>query len=107
MNWIEEGIYGVVFRARDLRTNEIVALKKLKMKSEREGILKIGDFGLAIEYGSLFIPYTPVVVTLCYRAFELLLGITEYSYPIDIWSVGCVFAELIVKKPLFPDNSEA
>lgn len=42
-------------------------------------------------------PYTNEVVTLWYRAPELLLGSKEYSYSIDIWSIGCIFVELITK----------
>ncbi|KAG2459669.1 CD11B kinase, partial [Polypterus senegalus] len=203
LNRIEEGTYGVVYRAKDKKTDEIVALKRLKMEKEKEGfpitslreintilkaqhpnivtvreivvgsnmdkiyivmnyvehdlkslmetmkqpflpgevktlmiqllrgvrhlhdnwilhrdlktsnlllshkgILKIGDFGLAREYGSPLKPYTPVVVTLWYRAPELLLGAKEYSTAIDMWSVGCIFGELITQKPLFPGKSE-
>lgn len=203
LNRIEEGTYGVVYRAKDRRTGDIVALKKLKMEREKEGfpitslreintllkaqhpnivtvreivvgsnmdkiyivmdyvehdlkvlmehmtqgfrigevktlmiqllravdhlhdnwilhrdlkasnlllsnkgILKVGDFGLAREYGSPLKSYTPIVVTLWYRAPELLLGTKEYSTPIDLWSVGCVFAELLTMKPLFPGKSE-
>ncbi|XP_041129298.1 cyclin-dependent kinase 11B-like isoform X3 [Polyodon spathula] len=203
LNRIEEGTYGVVYRAKDKKTDEIVALKRLKMEKEKEGfpitslreintilkaqhpnivtvreivvgsnmdkiyivmnyvehdlkslmetmkqpflpgevktlmiqllrgtrhlhdnwilhrdlktsnlllshkgILKIGDFGLAREYGSPLKPYTPVVVTLWYRAPELLLGAKEYSTAIDLWSVGCIFGELLTQKPLFPGKSE-
>ncbi|KAF6201258.1 hypothetical protein GE061_005705, partial [Apolygus lucorum] len=206
LNRIEEGTYGVVYRARDKRTNETVALKRLKMEKEKEGfpitslreintllkaqhpnivtvreivvgsnmdkifivmdyvehdlkslmetmkskkqaflagevkclmqqllravahlhdnwilhrdlkasnlllshkgILKVGDFGLAREYGSPLKSYTPIVVTLWYRAPELLLGAKEYSCPIDIWSVGCIFAELLMMEPLFTGKSE-
>ncbi|KAL9971255.1 hypothetical protein ACROYT_G023761 [Oculina patagonica] len=203
LNRIEEGTYGVVYRAKDRRTGDIVALKKLKMEREKEGfpitslreintllkaqhpnivtvreivvgsnmdkiyivmdyvehdlkvlmehmtqgfrigeiktlmiqllravahlhdnwilhrdlkasnlllsnngILKVGDFGLAREYGSPLKNYTPIVVTLWYRAPELLLGTKEYSTPIDLWSVGCIFAELLTMKPLFPGKSE-
>ncbi|GJQ75667.1 Pitslre [Trypoxylus dichotomus] len=188
LNRIEEGTYGVVYRARDRRTEEIVALKRLKMEKEKEGfpitslreintllkgqhpnivtvreivvgsnmdkifivmdyvehdlkslmetmrhkkqmftpgevkcllkqllaavahlhdnwilhrdlktsnlllshkgILKVGDFGLAREYGSPLKAYTPIVVTLWYRAPELLLCTKEYSTPIDMWKVG-------------------
>ncbi|MGH0160032.1 UNVERIFIED_CONTAM: hypothetical protein FKN15_050730, partial [Acipenser sinensis] len=66
----------------------------------------IGDFGLAREYGSPLKPYTPVVVTLWYRAPELLLGAKEYSTAIDMWSLGCIFGELLTQKPLFPGKSE-
>ncbi|XP_076815483.1 uncharacterized protein LOC143461600 isoform X2 [Clavelina lepadiformis] len=203
LNRIEEGTYGVVYRAKDKKTDEVVALKRLKMEKEKEGfpitslrevctllkahhpnivrvqeivvgsnvdkiyivmdyvehdlkslmetmkqpfligevktlliqllrgvhhlhdnwilhrdlktsnlllshrgILKIGDFGLAREYGSPLKPYTPIVVTLWYRSPELLLGTKEYSTAIDIWSVGCIFAEFLSKKPLFPGKSE-
>ncbi|XP_068753616.1 cyclin-dependent kinase 11B-like [Montipora capricornis] len=203
LNRIEEGTYGVVYRAKDKRTGDIVALKKLKMEREKEGfpitslreintllkaqhpnivtvreivvgsnmdkiyivmdyvehdlkvlmehmtqgfrigeiktlmiqllravahlhdnwilhrdikasnlllsnkgILKVGDFGLAREYGSPLKNYTPIVVTLWYRAPELLLGTKEYSTPVDLWSVGCVFAELLTMKALFPGKSE-
>ncbi|KAJ8938820.1 hypothetical protein NQ314_011310 [Rhamnusium bicolor] len=206
LNRIEEGTYGVVYRARDKRTEDIVALKRLKMEKEKEGfpitslreintllkgqhpnivtvreivvgsnmdkifivmdyvehdlkslmetmrhkkqnfmpgeikcllkqlllavahlhdnwilhrdlktsnlllshkgILKVGDFGLAREYGSPLKAYTPIVVTLWYRAPELLLCAKEYSTPIDLWSVGCIFAELLLMNALFPGKSE-
>lgn len=206
LNRIEEGTYGVVYRARDKRTLEIVALKRLKMEKEKEGfpitslreintllkgqhpnivtvreivvgsnmdkifivmdyvehdlkslmetmkqknhkffpaevkcliqqllkavghlhdnwilhrdlktsnlllshkgILKVGDFGLAREYGSPLKAYTSIVVTLWYRAPELLLCCKEYSTPIDIWSVGCIFAEFLSMSALFPGKSE-
>ena len=207
LNRIEEGTYGVVYRAKDKRTSEIVALKRLKMEKEKEGfpitslreintllkgqhpnivtvreivvgsnmdkifivmdyvehdlkslietmkhkkqvflpgevkclaqqlmravehlhrnwilhrdlktsnlllshkgILKVGDFGLAREYGSPLKAYTSIVVTLWYRSPELLLGCKEYSTPIDVWSVGCIFAELLSMMALFPGKSEA
>uniref|UniRef100_A0A182PHB1 cyclin-dependent kinase n=1 Tax=Anopheles epiroticus TaxID=199890 RepID=A0A182PHB1_9DIPT len=206
LNRIEEGTYGVVYRAKDKRTEEIVALKRLKMEKEKEGfpitslreintllkgqhpnivtvreivvgsnmdkifivmdyvehdlkslmetmkhkkqvflpgevkcltqqllravahlhdnwilhrdlktsnlllshkgILKVGDFGLAREYGSPLKPYTSIVVTLWYRAPELLLCCKEYSTPIDIWSVGCIFAEFLSMAALFPGKTE-
>lgn len=204
MNRIEEGTYGVVYRAKEKRTDEVVALKRLKMEKEKEGFpitsireinmllkagghenvvnireivvgtnmdkiylcmdyvehdlkslmetmktpftigevktllrqllagvhhlhdnwilhrdlktsnlllshkgdLKIGDFGLAREYGSPIKPYTPVVVTLWYRAPELLLGTKEYSTAIDMWSCGCIFAEFLTLKPIFPGRGD-
>ncbi|KAL3818674.1 hypothetical protein ACJIZ3_004579 [Penstemon smallii] len=203
LNKIDEGTYGVVFRARDKKTGEIVALKKVKMEKEREGFpltslreinillsfhhpfivdvkevvvgsnldsifmvmeymehdlkglmetikqpysqsevkclmlqllggikylhdnwvlhrdlktsnlllnnqgeLKICDFGLARQYGSPLKPYTHLVVTLWYRAPELLLGAKQYSTAIDMWSLGCIMAELLSKEPLFNGKSE-
>lgn len=46
------------------------------------------------------------VVTLWYRAPEILLGSTRYSCPIDVWSIGCIFAEMASKRPLFQGDSE-
>ncbi|KAI4383599.1 hypothetical protein MLD38_009415 [Melastoma candidum] len=203
LNKIDEGTYGVVFRARDKKTGEVVALKKVKMEKEREGFpltslreinillsfhhpsivdvkevvvgsnldsiymvmeymehdlkglmeamkqpfsqsevkclmlqllegvkylhdnwvlhrdlktsnlllnnrgeLKICDFGLARQYGSPLKPYTPLVVTLWYRAPELLLGAKQYSTAIDMWSLGCIMAELLSKEPLFNGKTE-
>ncbi|XP_038884699.1 cyclin-dependent kinase G-2 isoform X3 [Benincasa hispida] len=203
LNKIDEGTYGVVFRARDKNTGEIVALKKVKMEKEREGFpltslreinillsfhhpsivdvkevlvgnsldsiflameymehdlkglmetmkhpftqsevkclmiqllegvrylhsnwvlhrdlktsnlllnnqgeLKICDFGLARQYGSPLKPYTHLVVTLWYRAPELLLGERQYSTAVDMWSLGCIMAELLSKEPLFNGKTE-
>lgn len=68
--------------------------------------LQVGDFGLAREYGSPLKHYTPIVVTLWYRAPELLLGAKQYSTHIDVWSVGCIFGELLGMEPMFPGKSE-
>jgi cyclin-dependent kinase 2 len=46
------------------------------------------------------------VVTLWYKAPEILLGARQYSTPVDVWSVGCIFAEMVKQKPLFPGDSE-
>jgi serine/threonine protein kinase len=51
--------------------------------------------------------YTNNVVTLWYRAPELLLGKRKYTFSIDMWSVGCIMAEIIIGKPLFKGNKEA
>lgn len=203
LNKIDEGTYGVVYRAKDKKTGEIVALKKVKMEKEREGFpltslreinillsfhhpsivdvkevvvgsnldsifmvmeymehdlkglmetmkqpfsqsevkclmlqllegvkylhdnwvlhrdlktsnlllnnrgeLKICDFGLSRQYGSPLKPYTHLVVTLWYRAPELLLGAKQYSTAIDLWSLGCIMAELLSKEPLFNGKTE-
>jgi cell division cycle 2-like protein len=203
LNHIDEGTYGVVFRARDKGTGRVVALKKVKMEKEKEGFpltslreinillsfrhpnivnvtevvvgtsldsifmvmefmehdlkglldamrspfsvsevkcymaqllagvaylhanwvlhrdlktsnilvnnrgeLKICDFGMARQYGSPLRPYTHMVVTLWYRAPELLLGVTTYSTAVDTWSLGCIMAELLSREPLLPGRSE-
>ena len=62
------------------------------------GEVKLADFGLAKKLKKLS---TVKVTTMWYRAPELLLGIRGYSPKVDIWSVGCVAAELLLRVPLF------
>ncbi|KAL9933988.1 hypothetical protein V8E36_007070 [Tilletia maclaganii] len=204
LNHIEEGTYGVVFRAREKQTGEIVALKKLKLENEKSGFsitslreirtlmearhphvvemkevvmgdtlshvyivmefvqhdlktllssmrtpflqseiktlmlqilsavsmlhsqwimhrdlktsnvlmnnsgrVKLADFGLARLFGDPVGDMTTLVVTLWYRAPELLLGAKEYDTAIDLWSVGCIFGELMLKEPLFTGKNES
>lgn len=68
------------------------------------GVLKISDFGLArtLPTGCASQNMSPNVVTLWYRAPEILLGATAYGAAIDMWSVGCIMAELLFRGPLFP-----
>ena len=68
--------------------------------------MKLADFGLARAFGLPVKTYTHEVVTLWYRAPEILLGAKEYSTPIDIWSIGCIFAEMAQRKALFIGDSE-
>jgi len=202
---VGEGTYGVVYKARDIKTNNIVALKKIRLEAEDEGVpstaireisllkelkddnivklleivhadqklylvfefldmdlkrymehgnnqgnpisleivkkfthqltsglvychshrilhrdlkpqnllidkddnLKLADFGLARAFGIPLRTYTHEVVTLWYRAPEVLLGSRHYSTAIDMWSVGCIFAEMVLQgAPLFPGDSE-
>ena len=81
-------------------------LKPQNLLISDDGTLKIADFGLARAFAVPIRPYTHEVVTLWYRAPELLLGAIEYSTPIDIWSIGCIFVEMITKQPLFAGDSE-
>jgi serine/threonine protein kinase len=68
--------------------------------------LKLADFGLARLSGLPNGPYTSEVVTLWYRAPELLMGGNRYSAAVDLWSVGCIFAEMATGMPLFPGRSD-
>jgi cell division cycle 2-like len=203
LNFIDEGTYGRVFRARDIETDEVYALKQVKLGGEREGfpvtalremslllalrhpnivhvreivvgstldkiymvmeyaehdlrsvldtmrhpysqsevkslmqqllrgvvhmhnawvlhrdlktanllvtntgVIKVCDFGLARRYGDPLGPLTPNVTTLWYRAPEILLGATIYTPAVDMWSVGCIFAELVLMDALFPGQGE-
>nr|AOO87127.1 cyclin dependent kinase A [Kalanchoe daigremontiana] len=68
--------------------------------------LKLADFGLARAFDVPLKTYTHEVVTLYYRAPEILLGPHSYSTPVDIWAVGCIFAEMVNFEPLFAGDSE-
>ena len=73
--------------------------------------LKICDFGLARGLHDTFdedragtMLLTEYVVTRWYRAPEIMLACHKYSYPVDVWSIGCIFAELMLRKPYFPGD---
>ncbi|XP_061352378.1 uncharacterized protein LOC133297280 [Gastrolobium bilobum] len=63
-------------------------------------IIKLADFGLAREFGDPDMLYTAKVGTYCYRAPEILFESRQYSTPIDLWSVGCIFGEMVIGKPV-------
>ncbi|BGP55468.1 hypothetical protein JCM8202_001246 [Rhodotorula sphaerocarpa] len=81
-------------------------LKPQNLLINKEGNLKLADFGLARAFGIPLRTYTHEIVTLWYRAPEVLLGSRHYSTGVDMWSVGCIFAEMIMRQPLFPGDSE-
>lgn len=84
---------------RDIKASNILI--------DRKGVLKIADFGLA----NFFQPkpkqgLTSRVVTLWYRAPELLLGCRDYGVGIDLWSAGCLLAEMFAGRPIMPGRTE-
>ncbi|XP_059147795.1 cyclin-dependent kinase 10-like [Physella acuta] len=83
---------------RDLKVSNLLMTDK--------GCVKIADFGLARKYELPLRPMTPTVVTLWYRAPELLLGSKTHTTAIDMWSSGCILGELLAHRPLLPGRSE-
>lgn len=81
-------------------------LKPQNLLIDRQGTLKLADFGLARAFGVPIRTYTHEVVTLWYRSPEILLGGRQYATAVDIWSIGCIFAEMVTRTPLFPGDSE-
>lgn len=83
-------------------------IKAANILVSSEGILKLADFGLARFYAKRHqLDYTNRVITIWYRSPELLLGETQYSAAVDIWSAACVMMEIFTKRPIFPgDGSE-
>lgn len=82
-------------------------IKGSNLLIDNEGNLKLADFGLARSFsGDQNANLTNRVITLWYRPPELLLGTTKYGPAVDMWSVGCIFAELLNGKPIFPGKDE-
>ena len=73
-------------------------LKPQNLLIDHTGAIKLADFGLARAFGVPVRSYTHEVVTLWYRAPEILLGARYYSTPVDVWSAGCIFAEMVCIK---------
>ena len=83
---------------RDLKTSNILM--------NNRGQIKIADFGMARYYGDPPPKLTQLVVTLWYRGPELLLGADKYGAGVDMWSLGCIFGELLLKEPLLQGKNE-
>lgn len=83
---------------RDIKPNNFLI--------SRDGGIKLTDFGLSRIYGSPERKYTNQVFARWYRAPELLFGSTCYGPGVDIWALGCVFAELLMRKPWFPAETD-
>jgi serine/threonine protein kinase len=82
---------------RDLKPDNVLISANMQVK--------IADFGLARVYQIPIRPYTNEVQTLWYRAPELLLEVPDYSVAVDMWSVGCIMADLYRKMPLFKGSN--
>ena len=94
-----------------LHSNNIIHrdIKRANILLNNNGVVKLGDFGLA----RIICPlpqrnklYSGNVVTIWYRPPELLLGMKNYDLKVDMWSIGCVFAELLMGEPIFKGNNE-
>ena len=84
---------------RDLKPQNVLV-------DPKKGTLKLADFGLARAFTIPLRTYTHEVVTLWYRAPEILLGAKQYSCHVDIWSIGTIVPEMVTGHPLFPGDSE-
>lgn len=105
-SWARQLLTGV----HVMHTNNILHrdLKPANLLINKRGELKIADWGLARSWnGEKGGRLTPTVITLWYRPPELLLGSRAYSSKIDLWSVGCIIAEMFLRKGLFKGKDEA
>ena len=82
---------------RDIKPENILIAK--------DGCLKLADFGLAKKASFLQRRKSNSIVSLWYRAPEILLGSNKYTKGVDMWSMGCILAELLLGKPVFPGTS--
>lgn len=89
---------GVIARQQDLKPNNLLIAA--------DGRLKLADFGLAREYADAEAKMTHQVVTLWYRAPELLFGARSYTDAVDNWAAGCIFAELMLRLPYMAGESD-
>lgn len=81
-------------------------LKPQNLLIGKDDTLRIADFGLGRQHGIPIQPFTHEVVTLWYRAPEILLGTPKYSGAVDMWSVGCIFAEFFTREAIFMGDCE-
>lgn len=108
MNWILHRVRIFLVDVKNKMTN-IDLLQDLKPNNllvNRKGVLKIADFGLAKRFGTPDRLHTHRVVTRFYRAPELLFGARAYGPAVDIWAVGCIIAELLLRVPFLPGESD-
>ena len=101
---IKNIIFQILKGVQYLHSNSVLHrdLKSSNILINNQGEVKITDFGLSKKYSSsIRKPYTNGVVTLWYRAPEILLGSTNYNMSVDMWSVGCIFIEILLQTPPF------
>jgi cyclin-dependent kinase 12/13 len=104
-SWSQQLLQGVHY----MHTNKVIHrdLKSSNLLVSKSGELKIADWGLARSWNSEMKRLTNKVITLWYRPPELLLGMMEYSPKIDMWSVGCIIAEMFRRSGFLKGSTEA
>ncbi|ETV77408.1 CMGC/CDK/CRK7 protein kinase, variant [Aphanomyces astaci] len=105
--YMRQLLYGIAFMHGQKIMHRDIKASNLLLNNA--GMLKIADFGLSrfwTEANARSGRYTNKVVTLWYRPPELLMGCTAYDYSIDMWSVGCIFAELLLGKAPLQGRNE-
>ena len=112
LDCIKSIMYQILNGVKFIHDNYILHrdIKPANILITNKGEVKLADFGLSRYYEkrkNKWKAYTNPVETLWYRSPELLMSECYYKTPIDLWSVGCVMAELFIKQPLFKEQSVA
>lgn len=105
--YMRQLLCGVAFMHRNKILHRDIKASNLLLNNQ--GMLKIADFGLSRFWNEVNAKagrYTNKVVTLWYRSPELLLGSTSYDFSLDVWSIGCIFAELLTGRPILQGKTE-
>jgi serine/threonine protein kinase len=104
-SWSQQLLGGVHY----MHTNKVIHrdLKASNLLVNKRGELKIADWGLARSWNTEMKRLTNKVITLWYRPPELLLGCLEYTDKIDMWSVGCIIAEMFRRSGFLKGANEA
>ncbi|KAG6619606.1 CMGC/CDK/CRK7 protein kinase, variant [Phytophthora cinnamomi] len=105
--YMRQLLTGIAFMHRNKIIHRDIKASNLLLNNQ--GMLKVGDFGLSRFWNEVNAKagrYTNKVVTLWYRPPELLMGSTSYDFSVDIWSIGCIFGELLLGKPILQGKTE-
>ncbi|KAG7383666.1 hypothetical protein PHYPSEUDO_003470 [Phytophthora pseudosyringae] len=105
--YMRQLLIGIAFMHRNKIIHRDIKASNLLLNNQ--GMLKVGDFGLSRFWNEVNAKagrYTNKVVTLWYRPPELLMGSTSYDFSVDIWSIGCIFGELLLGKPILQGKTE-
>ena len=107
-SFIQNMMYQIIQGVEYLHCNKIFHrdLKPQNILVSDAYIAKLADFGLSRVYSIPLRPYTKEILTLWYRAPEMLLGVNTYSIGLDMWSIGCIFVEMFFGKPFVTGDSE-
>jgi serine/threonine protein kinase len=108
---IKKIVFSIAEGIKYLHSNDIIHrdVKPGNVLIDEGGCVKISDFGscrIISQNSSTKTPFTPQIGTKWYKAPEIIFGKKDYDKYVDIWSFGCLIAELFLMEPIFPGNTD-